>query len=292
MFTSEDNHVVKNGGLIYIYNWKVNGLEFSSDLIDDGNIQRYYEVLLRYKPRLIRGHPQSIQHLALLIQKKGLAGWRPTVVTTASETLYEFQRKDIEQAWQVPVLDSYGLKEHNVFIAQCLEGGYHIFPEYGICEILDGDGIPVKPGQEGWIIATGLHNYVQVLLRYNTRDRAIAGDGRLCPCGRSLPLVERIIGRIDDCVYTAEGRQYSGMHFAFFGRRGIRKARLIQTDLNTVKVELVVTPQFNITERTALTNALKQKVNDKLSFELQIVDDIVQQTSGKFKFVISNVKKR
>jgi len=289
VFSDAEKNLRRANGICYLRQWKINGLEFSSDLIDESNVYQYYKVLLHFKPTLVRGHPQSIQHLASLLRDKGLNEWKPLAVTTASETLYDFQRREIEEAWQVPVLDSYGLKEHNVFIAQCCEGGLHIFPEYGICEILDDRGNPVQSGEEGWVIATGLHNYAQVLLRYNTRDRAVAGSGRQCPCGRVLPIVERIIGRIDDCIYSPEGRRYSGMHFAFFGRRGIKKARLVQNDLTKVKVELVVTEQFDTAEREELKKALRQKANDSISFEFHIVDDIIQNTAGKFKFVISNL---
>ena len=290
IFSGRETNLVRAEGIFYLRHWKVNGLEFSSDLIDERNVHQYFKVLERFKPSLVRGHPQSIQHLASLIQEKGLDGWRPRAVTTASEALYDFQRRRIEESWQVPLFDSYGLREHNVFIAQCREGGYHVFPEYGICELLDDEGNSVGPGQEGWIVATGLHNYAQVLLRYNTRDRAVAGDGRLCNCGRTLPIVKEIIGRIDDCLYTTEGKRYSGMSFAFFGRRGIKKARLLQNDLTTVTVELVTTAEFDNAEHIELMNALKRKVNDKVSFKLNIVNDIIQETPGKFKFVVSSVK--
>jgi len=289
VFTDEDNHLVREHGIVYIRNWKANALEFSSDLLDADNIQHYYAVLLRYKPRLVRGHPQAIQRLISLLHSAHLHGWRPHAVTPASETLYDFQRQQMEEAWHVPILDSYGLKEHNVFIAQCPKGGYHIYPEYGMCELLDDDGHPVRPGQEGWIVATGLHTYAQPLLRYNTRDRAIAGDGRLCGCGRTLPLVERIIGRIDDCIYTRDNKRYSGMHFAFFGRRGIKKARLVQEDLTKVQVELVITPEFTQVERAALLHGLETKVDKKLVFDFHCVDDIVQEQPGKFKFVVSKL---
>jgi len=41
------------------------------------------------------------------------------------ETLYEIQRREIRHAWDVPVLDWYGQKEHCVSISQCREGTYH-----------------------------------------------------------------------------------------------------------------------------------------------------------------------
>ena len=260
----DERHLVIDGKIRYVRNWKVNGLEFSSDLIDESNIQKYYELLLRYKPNLLRGHPQAIDHLARLLQDNGLHDWRPKAVTTASEALYDFQRQQILKAWGIPVLDSYGLKEHNVFIAQCPNGGYHISPEYGVCEILDDDGNQVASGQEGWIVATGLHNFAQPLLRYNTLDRAVAAGDRVCSCGRTLPLVERIVGRIDDCIYTEDGRRYSGLSFAFFDRSGLRKARLIQENYQNVIVEMVITNDFSQAEKMSLIDTLEKKVEHKI----------------------------
>lgn len=287
--SSQDRHVVEKDGVRYLYNWKVRGLEFSSDLIDESNLTRYYEVLLKYRPVLVRGHPRSIQYLVELIERQGLQGWRPRAVTTASEALYPFQRQQVEKAWGTAIMDSYGLKEHNVFIAQCPQGTYHVFPEYGICEVVDDGGRPVAPGQEGWVVATGLHNYAQPLLRYNTRDRAVAAEPGTCRCGRTLPSVERIVGRIDDALVTRDGRKYTGLSFAFFGRRGIRQARLVQQDLENVTVEVVTTDEYDPSVGDALAQTLAGKVGGRLRFEIKPVPEIVQETSGKFKFVVSKI---
>ena len=286
LFTDQDRHLVGAGPIRYIRNWKANALEFSSDLIDEDTVAEYHRLLLRYQPKLVRGHPQAIQKLAMLLAEHRLTGWTPRVVTPTSEALYDFQRTEIQAAWSVPVLDHYGLKEHNAFFAQCLQGGYHIFPEYGITEIVKDDGTPAQPGEEGWIIATGLHNFAQPLLRYNTRDRGIAAVQSRCACGRTLPLIQTVIGRIDDCIYTADGKRYSGMHFAFFGRKGIQKARLIQENLQTVQVELVVTDDFDQNEAALLMDTLLAKVNHQLTFDFIYRKDILQETPGKFKFVI------
>jgi phenylacetate-CoA ligase len=120
---------VRDGDFRYIRNWKISAFELSSDFMDENNIEKYYELLLRYEPRLIRGHPQSIQYLIELLQCRGLTGWRPRAENTKGEMLHDFQRRQIEKAWQVPELVSFGLVEHNVFIAQCPEGSYHISPE-------------------------------------------------------------------------------------------------------------------------------------------------------------------
>ncbi len=290
LLDDNENHLIETDGIRYQYNWKVRGLEFSSDLINDQTIQPYYNVLLHYRPKLVRGHPQSILHLANLLEKHQLLDWKPACITTASEAVYDFQRRRIDDAWGVPVLDSYGLKEHNVFIAQCPAGSYHIYPEYGIVEILDDQDKPVDAGVEGWIVATSLHNYAQPLLRYNTLDRAVAGDGQQCSCGRTLPVIDRLVGRIDDCLITPDGVRYSGLSFAFFGLKGLHKARLTQIDFKKVIVEVVVDSNFDQSQQEILLKNLERKVNGKLIFDIIEVNDIIQETSGKFKFVVSKIQ--
>jgi phenylacetate-CoA ligase len=283
-------YLVSEDGIRYLRNPKINQVEFSSDLIVDRNIERYYHVLLRHKPKLVRGHPQAIEYVAGLLRKHGLDGWRPHAVTTVAETLYDWQRRAIEGAWDVPVLDNYGLTEHNVFIAQCREGGYHVFPEYGVCEILDDEGHPAGPGEEGWIVATGLHNYAQPLLRYNTLDRAVAGDGSGCRCGRTLPRIERIIGRVDDFIYATNGKRYSGFHLNFYYRKGLKKARLVQDSLEHVRIEVVADDEFDDRVRSGLLQDLERKVEGAIKFEIQPVDRIEQEKPGKFRFVVSRLE--
>jgi hypothetical protein len=79
------------------------------------------------------------------------------------------------------------------------------------------------------------------------------------------------------------------MHFAFFGRRGIKSARLCQEDWHRVTVELVVTPEFTASEKEAVLRTLEQKTLGKLHYEVRLVDRIVQETPGKFKFVVSRL---
>ena len=79
------------------------------------------------------------------------------------------------------------------------------------------------------------------------------------------------------------------MHFAFFGRKGIKTARLIQKDYQTVIIELVPTPEFVEEERSQLLEVLTNKVENKLTFVLNIVEEISQKNSGKFKFVVSEI---
>ena len=82
------------------------------------------------------------------------------------------------------------------------------------------DPVPQLGGPRGAIRYDRHPAALQNKLRQHKSLKPLAGDGKQCACGRTQPTIARVIGRIDDCIYTADGRRYSGMHFAFFGRRG------------------------------------------------------------------------
>ena len=76
--------------------------------------------------------------------------------------------------------------------------GIHYWADYYILEILDPDTLePVKPGEVGEMVVTTLKKEGAPLVRYRTRDlsRIVTEP---CPCGRIMPMHDRIMGRSDD----------------------------------------------------------------------------------------------
>ncbi|MBN1592932.1 MAG: phenylacetate--CoA ligase family protein [Candidatus Coatesbacteria bacterium] len=275
----------------YKWNYKCRGLEFSSDIIDESNIRRYADLLRKYRVKLWRGHPAAISAFCHILAEAGIEDVKPKYVFTASEAVLDHQRKSIEDWTGVPVCDNYGLKEHNVLITQCPQGGYHVAMEYGIVEIVKDDGTPAGPGEEGRIVATGLHNKAFPLLRYDTMDYATRSDA-YCPCGRTLPLVENLTGRIDDRVLTADGRWVSGLHFAFFLPKGIRRAQLLQKEELGLDVYLVPNREFAEDTAKLLTADLKKKLGDAMEIRIHMVEEVPYRSCGKFKFVINQMDKK
>ncbi|HUT03893.1 MAG TPA: hypothetical protein VM163_08390 [bacterium] len=275
----------------YKWNRKCRGLEMSSDIIDAANIGKYAELLRSYHVKLWRGHPAAIDSLCRLLSDAGIDDVRPKCVFTASEAVLDHQRRFIEKWSGVPVCDNYGLKEHNVLITQCPQGGYHVAMEYGIVEIINDDGTPAGPGEEGRIIATGLHNKAFPLIRYDTMDYATPTD-RICRCGRTLPLVERLTGRVDDRVQTADGRWVSGLSFAFFFPKGIKRAQLLQKEKLTLDVYVVPNPEFDDETANTLRAELKRKLGEAMVVRIHTAEEVPYRSCGKFKFVISQMDEK
>ncbi|MBK8998071.1 MAG: hypothetical protein IPM35_20295, partial [Myxococcales bacterium] len=85
-------------------------------------------------------------------------------------------------------------------------GHHHIDADSVIFRVVDDDGPPVRPGETGRVIATGLINRMMPLVRYELGDLVVASDRR-CACGRALPADRAHEGRLKRRVRAARRRQ-------------------------------------------------------------------------------------
>ena len=73
-------------------------------------------------------------------------------------------------------------------------------------EVLDEQGQPCREGENGQVVITDLHNFAMPLIRYALHDWAEVGP--TCPCGRGLPTLRRVVGRIRNMAISPEGKSY------------------------------------------------------------------------------------
>jgi phenylacetate-CoA ligase len=88
--------------------------------------------------------------------------------------------------------------------------GIHYWADMYIIEIVDpGTLEPVAPGEVGEMVVTTLRKEASPLIRYRTRDltRLITDP---CPCGCSMPLQDKILGRSDDMIIFRGVNIYPG----------------------------------------------------------------------------------
>ena len=273
----------------YHWNWKCRALITAWDNVNASNIQQYASLMRKYGVKMWRGSPFAIESLCHLLSEVGIEDVKPKYVFTSAEALLPHQRETIESWTGVPVCESYGLREHNAFICQCSAGGYHIASEYGIVEIIKEDGAPAQPGEEGRIVATGLHNRAFPLLRYDTGDYAVQ-SGELCSCGRTLPLVEKLTGRINDRLLREDGKWVSGLDDDFlFPSKGIQRAQLVQEAPFTLDVYVVPGRDYKSEVEPLLRAVLKRKLGESTDVRIHRVKEVPHPASPKFKFVVSKL---
>jgi len=272
--------------------WRFNAanrqLLFSSYHIAPSSVGSYAEELSHFAPALIDSYPSSLRPIARHIVESGGPEVRPKAVVTSSETLDDATRRLIETAFDCPVFDHYGAAEMAAFVTQCAEGTYHVNPEFGLVEILE-DGEPVQPGEEGEIVATGFINPVMPLVRYATGDRAVAGaEG--CGCGRAFPVIERILGRMDDVLVTPEGRRIGRLDPIFKAVTSFYETRIVQDARDHVVVEVVAGgPGDPEADETRLREELGLRLGPSVVIDIERVDSISRTGRGKLRTVENRV---
>ncbi|MBD3367982.1 MAG: AMP-binding protein [Candidatus Eisenbacteria bacterium] len=272
------------------YNSAWNQYIFSSYHLDEASVGHYLDALRRLGVEALAAYPSSAYLLARYMEERD-ERLPLTCVVTSSEPLLPVERGIIEDRFDCRVFDTYGQAERVAFSSECEEhNGHHVFPEYGVLEILGVDGRPVAPGEHGQIVATGLHNEAMPLIRYATGDTAAERTGR-CPCGRTLPMIAGITGKAEDIVVLPGDRMIPGplLSYAFKGVPGIIRSQIVQHDPSEVTVRIVPDASFDAAAETTLTRELGRRLGRDVSVGIERVSEIPFSSRGKFRWVVSTV---
>src|SRR6185503_5515220 len=87
---------------------------------------------------------------------------------------------------------------------------------------------------------TSLGNRGFPLIRYRVGDYATVGNVGVCACGRGLPRIKQIRGRITDMLVTPDGTRIHGEYFShlFYKTSAVREFRVVQEMLQELVVWL------------------------------------------------------
>ncbi len=270
------------------YNLCNNNLLFSSYHISDETVPAYLRKLSQWDPVFIDSYPSSIYAIARhCLETESAHRVSPRAIITSSETLLEYQRETVEQAFGCRVFDQYGAAEMAAFISQCEYGAYHVHPEYAVVEILQG-GRPVMPGEAGELICTGLLNYAMPLIRYRIGDTATASD-QSCACGRNFPLIGSLTGRTDDILTTSDGRRIGRLDPVFKGLHTIKETQIVQRSFTNVLLKIVKGEGFRNEEIDILIGELRKRLGEEMTFDVEYLEQIPKTSAGKFRSVVSMI---
>ncbi|HVR10064.1 MAG TPA: hypothetical protein VMW75_18610 [Thermoanaerobaculia bacterium] len=267
-------------------------LTFNADNQDSARI---VSELRRRRILHLNGFSSSLYVLARYMLEHGIDNPGVIGVTATGDTLYPPYREAIETAFGVRVLDYYGAGGEALHLAsQCLESGarYHLHPENALVEVLDGEG-PAPPGEPGRVVVTQLDNAAMPLVRYEVGDVAVAApaDAR-CPCGRTLPLLERVEGRLADLVATPDGA-YLVPHFfvvLFKNLHQVHRYQVVQDRPDALRFRLVAKPGADRPGiEAAVSRQLAAATRRTLRSEFEWVEEIPLAGAGKRRLVISRL---
>ncbi len=273
----------------WVWNKGLNQLYLSAYHLAPENIAAYVAAIRKHEIRYLLGYPSALYRLARELLDQGLDAPRMQVAIGNAEPLLDHQREVIAAAFDCPARETYGMAEIAAAASDCEQGRLHVWPEAGYIEIFaDTADELVSVGRSGRLVATGLMNADMPLIRYETGDRATMA-AEACACGRSLPVLQAIEGRVDDVVVTRDGRHIGRLDPVFKADLPIIEAQIIQEDLDTLRVLYVPTATYSETDGASLVQRIRDRTGDDMRVILEAVEAVPRTANGKFRAVISLV---
>ena len=284
----------KQDRIKHFRDWLINDGLTNGFEIRPESVPGLFETWKRWRPKCIFGYPCSFSLTAAFARQQGidlteLKRHGLKVISTTSELLTDVDRELIEQAFGVPVYDSYGLREGGLIGHECSRGTMHCMDEQLILETIDPETLEPTRG-EGELVLTNIVSKVMPMIRYRTGDIVTLSDAP-CECGRTLSSVAISGGRAADFVVTRDGKWVAGYFLIYICRSvpGIVKFQLIQKQRGRMAVQLVTDAEFPPDGCQRVRRGVEQRLASEDEITVEQVDDIRPAPSGKYRPVIGDV---
>lgn len=270
----------------------INKIRFYSTFhINQKNFDIYWNSLNDFAPEFIVGFPSSVYEICKIADTQGLRiKTKVKVFFPTAETVLPKHREVIGRVLGCKIVDQYASSEGAPFILECEAGNLHIHPLTGIFEVVDDN---ILPNSEGKILVTSFTTHGTPLVRYNIGDHIkLAPPNQKCGCGSIFPIVENIEGRSNDYILSPTNGKVNLGNISNSTKniKGLIKFQLIQNSADKVKLLIVSNNSFTSVEQKKFLEALKERLGSKITVDIDLVDDIPNEKSGKFRIVKNNLK--
>lgn len=246
----------------------------------------YVDALRANRVRWLTGYAVSYFLLATMIRDQGLRVPPLAAVITTSEKVTPEMRRIMESAYGCRVYEEYSTVENTLFASECEAGRLHVSPDAGVVEILRPDGSPCDAGEVGEVVATALFRRHQPLIRYRLGDLA-AWDPEPCSCGRALPVIREVVGRMEDVVIGPDGRQLVRFHGVFVDQPNVREGQIVQEARDRIRVRIVATDGYSEADERDIIGRVKQRLGWEVAVFVERVSSIPRTSAGKYRTVVS-----
>lgn len=270
----------------WVWNAPMNQLYLSANHLSLNNTPSYLKALDQYSITHLITYSSSAALLARMANEIGLHSNRLVTIITNAEPLYGWQRDVIGQTFNCPIRETYGMAELAAAASECQKGNLHLWPEIGIIERLkDSENIPAYDFETGRMICTSLLNADMPLIRYEVGDRlAPPPRDSSCDCGRNLPVIGSIEGRISDMLIAPDGRNVYWLNPIFYDLP-IFEAQIVQKEFSSVVIRYVASATSSVDLQQTMIDRIRNRMGD-ISITFESVKEIPRDVNGKFRPVI------
>jgi len=247
------------------------------------------DVLTQMKPVSIYAYPSNIEGIVRLMKETGRRLPSVRHALCGGEVVDDSLREQTREMFGFDLRDNYGSTE--AFLAfECPAGSYHVNAEHVWLEIVDECGCEVAPGAMGRVLVTTLENFLMPLVRYEIGDYAIASSGK-CNCGRTLPLLGRVLGRQSNLFRKADGSIVSGWMMVGIMRKitQAKSFQVIQRSIGQVWVRYVADQPLDAETQDKIRSEIRDYLEGDINVGFERLDEIARAPSGKFMVALSEV---
>lgn len=285
---------IEEGKSYWNMNRLTNWLIMSAFHLNEDTFPLFYDKIRSFKPKFILAFPSNIYLLARFIRERSLPVF-PSVkgVICSSENLFDWQREYLSDVLKVKIFSFYGHSEKCILAAECSDlTGYEFYPHYGYAELVNDRGIGCSEENErGEIVGTGFHNYVAPLIRYKTGDLATFTNEAGCD-HPGWYKIRNLEGRVQDYLVDHDNVPKTYLHIdrPFWNIRDkVYAYQYVQDEPGKVLLNIHPKEELADKELAEIKNIFH---NTYFKFDLDIrqVDHIPRTSSGKFRYLVQNMK--
>lgn len=258
--------------------------------LSSAKIRQIVEWINQKRIEMFIGYPSIMTAFANELLNSGLVlDFQPKHIFTGAEKLYENQKTILESVFKgVQIHELYSFSEQAAIATHCKNSVYHEDFEIGHMEL--DKVVPVENGMQGEILATGFANLGMPFIRYQNGDTAVFSD-RECGCGLHSQIIEGIVGRNEDYIITPEGLHIQRLDYIFKDAQDVKECQVVQRELGEMILRIVKRNTYNVASEKKLLVNIAQWVSPTIKVKFEYVDEIPRTKAGKFKAVVSELKK-
>jgi phenylacetate-coenzyme A ligase PaaK-like adenylate-forming protein len=266
-------------------------VSFDPHDITEGYMESFLAEFNSHRPEMIKCFPNALAPFVHFVKKNNHEIAPVKVISCTGETLYKQQKEQFEEVFKGKVFEKVGTRESGVFACECREHeGLHIFTEGVYLELIKQDGSLAGEGEMGKVVITDLFNKVMPLIRYEIGDMAISAGDKICQCGSALPMLKSYLGRTRDILVDSEHNPRPGYLFVEIIKNLNLNAQIqvYQPEKNRVLIRVVKKSEEPI-DTSDLVTQCQEILGDRISVEIEYVDEIQRDPSGKYSYVKSDI---
>lgn len=249
-----------------------------------------------YNPDIVHAYPSSAYAIAQYLRNHNaylnvsLKG-----VMMGSEMLYEEQKYLISERFSARCYSWYGLSEKCVLAGYCEKNDYfHIYPQYGVCEVLKSNGDWAEEGETGEIVGTSFWMKATPFIRYKTGDLAIKGPSTCEECGRKYQLLLSIEGRGQEYLIDKSGQKVVCTGIYYLGNVDDRIDDIQLSQYLPGEVDIHVLSSGSQGQREEIEKKIikdfERRYGNNFRLSVTLVNKISKSKTGKKIYLKQNIR--